>query len=410
MLAAWTCSRIAIPGQRTSLVSARRIDAFLRQLAHDLSARLPQRVRDPVRRLVLSTIPIIQCATAAGLSWWIAKDVVGNPQPFFAPIAAVVSLGLTLATRVRRVFELLAGVSVGIGVGSLLIGVIGTGPWQIAMVVGLAMAVAVLVDGGPVITMQAATSGVLVATLLPPGGDAGLSRVIDALIGGAVGVLVVAILPTHPVRRARRDAGAILAEVVAVLRQVSRGLEEGDASTIDVALRRARATQPGIDQLRSDLKGGRDISRLAPVYWGSRSRLDRLAATADPIDAAVRNTRVLARRALTLVLDGERLDPELVELLRELAAAADVVRQMVLAAPGDKPDEAEAARRLRTVARRARFELVEGRGLSSGVVLAQVRSILVDLFQVSGLKRVSALATLPPTVEHPAVPPEDHED
>jgi hypothetical protein len=45
-------------------------------------------------------------------------------------------------------------------------------------------------------------------------------------------------------------------------------------------------------------------------------------------------------------------------------------------------------------------------GLSAVVVLAQIRSIVVDLLQVAGLSRISALATLPPTVDHPAVPPE----
>lgn len=359
---------------------------------------------------MLSAVPILQCAIAAGLAWWFATEIVGNPQPFFAPIAAVVSLGLTLATRIRRVFELLAGVVVGIGVGDVLVTWIGSGPWQIALVVGLAMAVAVLVDGGPIITMQAAISGVLVVTLIPPGDEAGYTRMLDALIGGAVGVVVVALVPTHPVRRARRDAGALLAVAGNVLHQVADGLERMDQAVLEKALREARATQPGIDQLRSDLKGGRDISRLAPIYWGARERHKRLADTADPIDAALRNIRVLTRRALTLVKDGEALNPDMVRLVGELAEATDVVRRMVLADPGQPPDEAEAARRLRTVARRAKHEIVADGGLSAGVVLAQTRSVLVDLFQVSGMSRISALATLPPTVPHPAVEPEERPD
>ena len=35
-----------------------------------------------------------------------------------------------------------------------------------------------------------------------------------------------------------------------------------------------------------------------------------------------------------------------------------------------------------------------------------MRSTIVDLLQVAGLQRVSALAILPVTVDHPAVPPE----
>jgi uncharacterized membrane protein YgaE (UPF0421/DUF939 family) len=285
------------------------------------------------------------------------------------------------------VFELLVGVVLGIGVADLLILQIGSGIWQLGLVVALAMSVAVLVDSGPVIAMQAGTSAVLVATLLPPGGSAGFHRMIDALIGGVVGVLVVALIPTHPVRRPRRDAAAVIAVMVEV--------------------RRARATQPGIDQLRADLKGGREISRLSPMYWTYRERLGRLAATADPLDAAVRNLRVMARRALTIVRDGERTDPRMVEMLVALADAVEVVRRMILADPGQQPDQAEAARVLRTVARQAQPELLAPGGLSTGVVFAQIRSMLVDLFQICGLSRISALATLPPTTSHPAVPPEE---
>lgn len=392
------------------MVSISDVDRLIRRAASKTAARLPRRLRDPARRFVLSAVPILQCAIAAGVAWWVALEVVGNPQPFFAPIAAVVSLGLTLATRIRRVFELLAGVVVGIGVGDVLVTWIGTGPWQIALVVGLAMAVAVLVDGGPIITMQAATSGVLVATLIPPGDAAGFTRMLDALIGGVVGIVVVALVPTHPVRRARRDAGGLLLVARDVLRQVADGLERADVTVLEKALRQARATQPAIDTLRADLKGGRDISRLAPMYWGARERHKRLADTADPIDAALRNIRVLTRRALTMVKDHEPVNPEMVKLVRDLAEATEVVRRMVLADPGQPPDEAEAARRLRTVARCAKPEIAEGGGLSPGVVLAQTRSTLVDLFQVCGMSRVSALATLPPTVPNPAVEPDDDRD
>ncbi|MDJ0106768.1 aromatic acid exporter family protein, partial [Rhodococcus erythropolis] len=45
-------------------------------------------------------------------------------------------------------------------------------------------------------------------------------------------------------------------------------------------------------------------------------------------------------------------------------------------------------------------------GLSSTVVFAQIRSLVVDLLQVAGMKRISSIATLPPTVPHPAYEPD----
>ncbi|MEE2033402.1 FUSC family protein [Rhodococcus chondri] len=355
----------------------------------------------------MSALPILQCALAAGIAWWVATDLIGHVQPFFAPIAAVVSLGLSLGARLRRSVELVCGVTVGIGVGDLLVSTIGSGPLQIALVVAMAMGTAVALNSGPVFSMQAGNSAVLVATLLPPGGTGGTDRMVDALVGGLVGIAVVALIPTHPVRRARRNAAEVLAVGAEVLRKVETGLVENNPKPIEAALKQARATQPAIDAMRTNLKGGQEISRISPLYWNSRARLERLMAAADPIDNAMRNIRVLARRSLTLVRDDEILDPRLVTRIRELADALDVLRDMILAEPGEQPDQAEAARVLRSVAKKLSPELIAGAGVSATVVFAQIRSLVVDLLQTSGLKRISALATLPPTVEHPAYEPED---
>lgn len=365
------------------------------------------RLRASWARLRLSALPILQCAVGAALAWFIARELVGHPQPFFAPTAAVVSIGISFGARLRRSVELVVGVAVGIGIGDLFITRVGTGVWQIALVVVVAMAAAVFLDGGSIITMQAAGSAVLVATLLPPSAGGGFSRMIDALVGGLVGVVVVASIPLHPVRRAREQAAEILAVMSKSLTECGDGLLEQDPDKLRSALTAVRATQPQLDSLRATLEGGKEISRISPLYWNSRARLERIKATADPLDNAVRNTRVLLRRSLTLVQDDEILDPRLIDEVERLGQASDVVRQMMLADPGEQPDQAEAARVLRTVAKEARPELVEGAGLSAHVVFAQVRSIVVDLMQVCGVKRISAIALLPPTVPKPFVTPED---
>ncbi len=74
--------------------------------------------------------------------------------------------------------------SLGVLVGDLLISVIGSGWWQITLVVTLAVAAAVFANGGTLLVNQAGASAVLVATLLPPGQAGGLDRCVDALIGG----------------------------------------------------------------------------------------------------------------------------------------------------------------------------------------------------------------------------------
>jgi uncharacterized membrane protein YgaE (UPF0421/DUF939 family) len=161
-------------------------------------SRFGEQLTRRVRRWRSSAVPIVQAALAAGLSWLVAGHVVGHRAPFFAPVAAVVCLGMTLGHQLRRAIELIVGVGVGIGIGDVLISAIGTGPWQIALVVALAMSVAVLLDGGAVITGQAAVSAILVATLYLPGDTSGVSRLVDGLIGGATGLVVVGVFPRSP--------------------------------------------------------------------------------------------------------------------------------------------------------------------------------------------------------------------
>ncbi len=292
------CSRIAIPVRQRNLASSRSLptrDDFRRKL------------RKSSQRLRSSALPIVQCALAAGIAWWVATTLIGHPQPFFAPIAAVVSLGLSLGARLRRSVELVCGVTVGIGIGDLIVSQIGSGPWQIALVVAIAMRRRGA-QQRPIFAMQAGNSAVLVATLIPPGGTGGIDRMVDALVGGLVGIAVVALIPTHPVRRARKNAADILETAAEVLRKVETGLVENNPKPIEAALRQARDTQSAIDSMRSNLQGGHEVSRISPLYWNSRPRLARLTAAADPIDNAVRNIRVLARRSLTLVRDDEILD------------------------------------------------------------------------------------------------------
>ncbi len=355
---------------------------------------LPQPVRKRIRRLWLSFVPIGQCAVAAGLSWWIAVNVFDHPQPFFAPIAAVVSMGLSLGKRWRRSVELVGGVAIGILVGDLLVSQIGTGTWQIIVVVALAMALAVFLDDGPLIPMQAASSAVLVATLLPPGGVAGFHRAIDALIGGVVGIAVGALFPVNPAHRARRDAAGVLATMRDAARKLAGGLRAMDEATVSAALESARGTQDAINTMRADMRGGREVSTISPLYWSSRDRLARISATADPIDNAVRNFRVIARRARGMTQRGESLHPEIVDIIADIGEAFEVLRAMMIADPGGEPDQADAARVLRSITRRARADLVADSSLSETAVMAEVRSLLIDMLMIAGLRRSSAAATL----------------
>ena len=166
-------------------------------------------MRTRLDRLRLAWRSILQAGVAAGLAWVVATDVFGHKQPFFAPVAAIITLGLTISQRGRRAVELAIGVAVGIAVGDLLVLGIGVGAAQLALVVMLAIAIAIFLGSGQMMANQAAVSAALVATIQPPTQGVTFARFLDALAGGTIALLVNAlVLPADPVATIRTAAAA----------------------------------------------------------------------------------------------------------------------------------------------------------------------------------------------------------
>jgi uncharacterized membrane protein YgaE (UPF0421/DUF939 family) len=370
-----------------------RVSANRPGTGRQLLARTRLRLDAALRRLRTSALPIVQCGVAAGAAWLVAHDLVGHERPFFAPIAAVISLGVSLANRTRRAVELVVGVSFGVLVADLLVSVIGSGWWQITLVVILAVAGAVFAGAGSLLINQAGASAVLVATLLPPGQAGGLDRCVDALIGGGVGLVVAAVLPTDPVGPVRRTSRALLDELAAVLRGVADALRDRDAGVALAALQRARRTQPLIDSLRGALHGGREVTAVSPMHRRRRRVLARYAELADRADYAMRNARVVARRAYSALLDGEPGVPDLPDVLAELAGAVDLLTAE-LTREGDLARARSAVVDVVVHAKVMSDDAVVLLGTSEQVLVAQLRSIALDLLQATGLSRTEALAAM----------------
>lgn len=425
----------------------------LRAVEDSVQARL-KRVR---KRL----LPILQTGIAAGLSYWLAKDVIGHHRPFFAPISVVIIIGMTGGDRISKAWDIALGCLIGVLIGDLFLYRIGEGGWQIALIVSLSLLIASFFSSSQLMNNQVAIGGILIATIMHPGAEVtGIDRTIDAFVGCAVALATLALIPQAPINGARAEISKVMSLVSSVLDDVSSGLRTGNPDHISEALDAIRGSQSRIDSMAAEIQSGEESTKLSPFLWGSRRYIQSLGRVIPPVDNAVRTTRVLARRALVLCEDGDPATAEQVELIDALSQVCLEIAELydVRSRQTQATTIPRLVNELRAIAQRSGVEVLAGPAASAGAaagasggaggasgasggaggaggasggagaaggpggapgvagsaepvlsayaLLAQSRSLTVDLLQICGMSRESALAALAPTSKTPRYQPE----
>ncbi|MEU8421588.1 FUSC family protein [Micromonospora sp. NPDC048835] len=364
-------------------IDGARIAEATEQLRHRSRATL----HDRLHRVRMAGGLAVQAGLAAGLAYLISHKVLGNPQPVFAPISAVGTLAASVGQRFRRTVELIVGVGVGVAVGDLLIYLLGTGAWQLGLVVTVAILLTIFAGASVAIVIQAAATAVLIVTLSPSTQNLEIPRFVDAFLGGGVALLVTAVLlPLNPLRVINRAARPALDLLAAQLDATADGLRNRDRATIQGALERLRDNKEELATLGEAIEGAKETATLSPARWHRRDELTHYAEAADPIDRAMRNSGTLIRRSVTLVEDEEPVPDPMPDAIGHLAESVRLLKHEFAA--GEEPEKAR-ERSLRAVSEAGRA-YGDGVGFSGSVVIAQVRTTASDLLVASGIEQEEA--------------------
>ena len=328
---------------------------------------------------------LIRLSVGTGVSYFIASSVFGHRQAFFAPIAAVITLIASGASRrLRTMVELVAGVAIGVLVGELLILGIGRGPWQVALVVVLAVSVGTLVGLTGLALNQAATSSVLLAAVVPvAGGDVAISRFLDALVGGLCGMAMVLLVPRNVVRDIDREVQRILTGLAAILRKEAHALRDRDSQLADDSMADAQRMSPMLTTLTSTATNVSEVARISPIRWRQRAHVELYTATVIDLDNAVRDARTMGRKISALLRRGEPVPDGLDAAIDALASAVEIFADDL----SERDDFDEARRELVEAARMASVALPEAATMNSAAIAAQIRSLAADLMYASGYTR-----------------------
>jgi uncharacterized membrane protein YgaE (UPF0421/DUF939 family) len=285
--------------------------------------------------------------------------------------------------------EVAIGVAVGVAVGDIWLVLFGTGVWQIMVVCAIAMSLATLLGAGqlnddsggrPVNSGDGAVAQSRQA----------VNRWLDAVIGCALALVVATVAPSGPLRKPGEAAARVVAEMAATLDAAAAALAANDEDTADAVLERARAGEKDLADFDQAAAEGVAVVRHSPFRRRHLPVVSALADLYEPLDHASRNLRVLARRCAVAVWRGESVPTAYQDLMRRLAEAF----RFIAAELGARRLPTAARDRLREIGE-ASAHLQLAASISAVVILAQTRSLVADMMELTGMDYLEAREFIP---------------
>ncbi|MFI7657871.1 aromatic acid exporter family protein [Micromonospora parva] len=367
-------------------------------------------LRTAAGRLRRGWRPVLEATVAATVAWLLATRLLGHPQPFFAPAAALIVLGQARGQRIRRAVEVVLGVAAGVLVADLVVQALGPGStWTVFTVILLTVLLAVAFGATGVTLVQAAVSALYLVVVAPPDGSLVPFRFVDALVGGVVALAASLLVDArHPLAPLVAEVRRTFDELAGLLGGIADALDDRDEPAAIAALRQARGMDARVDGLRDGVLAAGEALRL---NVRRRQHLGRLRSVDESIrqtDYAVRNVRVLARAGVTL---SRMQTPAPAELGAALRSLAEAVRQAGAALAADLDGQEETADRHATRADESALAAVHTAGqlfgsaqtLPLAMIIGQVRATAIDLLRgvnprddAAVLARVDDALGLPP--------------
>jgi uncharacterized membrane protein YgaE (UPF0421/DUF939 family) len=267
-----------------------------------------------------------KAALAAALAWGVASEVLRVRDPVLASVAALVVVQVTLYQSVRRAIQYSAGIVAGM-LGALAIGrYLGVNMLTMSLIVVFGLVLGRTLQLGTQVS-QVAVTGLLVLAF---GNSYGMVRVLDSVIGAAIGVLVnITVAPPAFARTAAKELADLADDLAALCSAVAKELRG------DWTHEQARDWLARSRQLASSAKAARKIAQQAEeslryhprksVHLDDVHRVDEAAValdhTATQLNSLMRGLSDLTADFAAIPRPHRSIPEELVQLLDDTAKA-----------------------------------------------------------------------------------------
>jgi uncharacterized membrane protein YgaE (UPF0421/DUF939 family) len=311
--------------------------------ARQARTRLLRRGRPPGLRTSKTVL-------AAVLSFVVATALHTSAQPILAPLTALLVVQLTMHETLAHGWERILSVTAGVSVAAVFATVVGLNWWSLGAVVAVSLIAGRLLRLGPHLP-EVAISAMLV--LAVGGGEAAATeRVVETLVGAAVGIVVNLVIAPPLYLQPAGDAVAELADrmgrhctdLAAALR------DTWTREAADQHLDRARDLGREVTRAEQQLARVEQSARLNPRARQIGQAQPRLRTALTALEHAQIGLRNLSRALLdrTYFLPPEMADQAYPSPIRDaLAAVLDTTAAAIHAvgplAAGHHPDHAASA-------------------------------------------------------------------
>jgi uncharacterized membrane protein YgaE (UPF0421/DUF939 family) len=290
-------------------------------------------------------LQVLKSALATIAAWLVAGALFPEHLPVFAAIAALLVVQPSLNQSVAKAVERSVGVIAGVVVASALALAFGQSTWVILVAIAAALTIAWLLKMTTGTSNQVAISALLVLGLGAATPNYAVDRIIETIIGAAIGFVVnlalvppVALRPVHDaVEKLGEELGASLDRLAAALEapQTPAQLEE--------LMIQARLLRPMVATADAALTAGAESLTLNPRGRRRRDELERLEATLRRFGPIVTQVIGMTRAVYDRYDEGLADEPSVRAIAEQLHRAAHDVRRVERRTHADPAEPATAS-------------------------------------------------------------------
>ena len=288
-------------------------------------------------------VPLLQVAKSAVATiaaWLVAGWLIPGPLPVFAAIAALLVVQPSVNQSLGKAIERSIGVILGVVIATGISLAFGQSTWIILVAIVVAMLVAWALKMTPGTSNQVAISAMLVLALGASSPQYALDRVLETLIGAAIGIIVNAlIVPPVAVEPARNEVALLGAELAASVDRLAAALEAPQPpAQVEALMIEARLLRPMRDAADAAIAAGEESLTLNPRRSAHREELAALRDLLDQLSPIVTQLIGMTRAFADHYDDALHDEPTVRAIAEQLRRVAHDVRLAVrVAEPEPEP-------------------------------------------------------------------------